>query len=144
MISPIIRSANLQDCPRLAELCTQLGYPSTSDQLTYRLPAILEHNDHAIFVAEVNGSISGWVHVHILPTLDMDQIAELGGVVVDESVRGQGVGKILMEQAEIWARQHDCNQLWLRSNVIRKETHCFYQALGYEILKTSYTFHKHL
>ena len=144
MNSPTVRSANLQDSSRLAELCTQLGYPSTAGQLTRRLPVLLERGDHAILVAEVNGSVSGWVHVHVSPTLEMDQIAELGGLVVDEAVRGQGVGKVLMGRAEDWARRNGCHELWLRSNVTRKEAHRFYQALGYEIIKTSYTFRKHL
>ncbi len=144
MKPPIVRPANLQDCPRLAELCTQLGYPATAGQLARRLPAVLECGNHAVLVAEVNGSVSGWVHVHISPTLEMDQIAELGGLVVDETVRGQGVGKVLMGRAEDWARRNGCYELWLRSNVIRKDAHCFYQALGYEIIKTSYTFRKHL
>ncbi len=144
MNSPTVRSANLEDCPRLAELCTQLGYPSTAGQLARRLPAVLERGDHAVFVAEANGSVSGWVHVHVSPTLETDQVAELGGLVVEETVRGQGVGKILMSRAEEWARRNNCRELWLRSNVTRKQAHRFYQALGYEIIKTSYTLRKHL
>jgi GNAT superfamily N-acetyltransferase len=144
MTNALVRKADLRDCSRLAELCTQLGYPSSAADLTRRLPAILGAPEQAVFVAELDGSVAGWVHVLETASLEADRMAEVGGLVVDEAVRGQGIGKVLMSQAETWARQHGCQQLWLRSNILRKEAHEFYKSLGFAILKTSYTFRKQL
>jgi GNAT superfamily N-acetyltransferase len=142
MTTPTIREAIFGDCSRLAELCTQLGYPSSTEDLSRRLPGILASTDQAVFVAEVNGKVAGWVHVLESATLETDRMAEVGGLVVDESIRGQGVGKALMGQAETWARGRGCQQLRLRSNIRREAAHQFYKSLGYAILKTSYTFRK--
>ncbi len=139
-----IRPARLEDSEGLAGLCTQLGYPTAPQQMALRLPEVLKRSDNAVFVADADGGLIGWVHVHASPGLEVDRMAKIGGLVVDEARRGRGIGKALMAAAENWARREGCAELWLRSNLIRKEAHRFYQALGYEILKTSYTFRKRL
>ncbi len=139
-----IRPARSEDCPPLADLCTQLGYPSTPEQLTSRLRQIQADPDHAVFIAEENSAVIGWVHVHITPLLESDRTAEIGGLVIDEKKRGLGIGRALMEQAEAWANQHSCREIRLRSNILREAAHRFYEALGYKNLKTSYTFRKQL
>ncbi|HTX90305.1 MAG TPA: GNAT family N-acetyltransferase [Anaerolineales bacterium] len=144
MNPPLIRKANLQDSAALAGLCTQLGYPSTGADLLQRLPGVLDRPDHTVIVAEVEGRLAGWIHVHVSPSLETDRMAELGGLVVDENQRGAGIGKALLDEAEDWARQKGCGELWLRSNILRKAAHGFYAARGYTNLKTSYTFRKQL
>ncbi len=140
----MIRPARLEDCAGLADLCTQLGYPSTPQEMALRLPAVLAYRDNAVYVAEAGGRPVGWVHVHVSPGLEVDQMAKIGGLVVDEEARGRGVGKALMERAESWASLHGCRQVWLRSNIIRKDAHEFYKTIGYENIKTSFTFRKQL
>ncbi len=140
----VIRPARLKDSGCLADLCTQLGYPSTRQEVALRLRAVLAHLDHAVYVAEADERPLGWVHVHISPGLEIDQMAEIGGLVVNDTARGRGIGKALMARAEAWALQHGCIQVWLRSNIIRKEAHRFYETIGYENIKTSFTFRKRL
>ncbi len=140
----VIRPARPEDNGRLAELCTQLGYPTSPHEMASRLSEVLRRSDNAVFVAEAGGRPIGWVHVHASPGLEVDHMAKIGGLVVDEARRGRGIGKALMAAAEDWARREGCAEMWLRSNAIRKEAHLFYQARGYEILKTSYTFRKRL
>jgi N-acetylglutamate synthase-like GNAT family acetyltransferase len=144
MISPLIRNAKSEDCARLAELCTQLGYPSVETDLARRLPEVLKRPMEAVFVAEMERGVVGWVHVRVSPNLEVDRMAEIAGLVVDDKLRGKGIGRALMDQAEEWARRMDCSELWLRSNVIRKGAHRFYEVLGYTNFKTSYTFLKKL
>jgi GNAT superfamily N-acetyltransferase len=71
-----------------------------------------------------------------------DPQTEIGGLVVDESYRRRGVGRLLMEQAERWAREKGCGAICLRSNVVRKDAHAFYERIGYSNVKTSRVFHK--
>ena len=144
MTSLKIRRVNLQDSTPLADLSGQLGYPSTPEQIKVRLAGILACPDQSVFVAEVDGQIAGWVHVFACPTVELDLYAEVGSLVVDRGLRGQGVGKALMDKAEAWARQRGIYEVRLRSNVIRKEAHQFYEALGYERIKSQFTFHKAL
>ena len=53
-----------------------------------------------------------------------------------------GIGKLLMERAEMWAREHGCKIVSLRSNVIRERAHAFYERLGYKHVKTQKSFRK--
>jgi GNAT superfamily N-acetyltransferase len=76
--------------------------------------------------------------------VESETFAELGGLVVDESHRGKGVGAILLEKVEDWARQKGCAAISVRSNIIRHEAHKFYLAQGYNHIKTQHAFRKSL
>lgn len=142
-MSPLkIRLVKENDSIPLADLAGQLGYPSTPEQITNRLVGIFARPDQAVFVAEVDGRLAGWVHVFACPTVELDLYAEVGSLVVDQELRGRGIGKALMEEAEAWARQRGINEIRLRSNVIRNEAHQFYETIGYKRIKSQFTFHK--
>jgi len=63
---------------------------------------------------------------------------------VDEQVRSGGVGWLLLEAAEQWARRMRCGVMSLCSNVIRERAHSFYERHGYEHYKTQKAFRKKL
>jgi GNAT superfamily N-acetyltransferase len=86
--------------------------------------------------------VVGWVHVHLYLLLVDDLEAEIGGLVVDADLRGQGVGAQLMAAAEAWARENGCQSVYLRSNTLRTEAHAFYRHLGYSLIKSQYAFRK--
>lgn len=44
--------------------------------------------------------------------------------------------------AEKWARVHNYGELRLRSGLHRLDAHKFYQAVGYELVKSSHMFRK--
>lgn len=141
----VIRLATIEDAPRLAPLSGQLGYPSTANQVAARLSPILADPEHVIFVAEQDGGqISGWADVFIMRTIGADARAEIAGLVVDESCRSQGIGRLLMARIEEWAREKGCAAVSLRSNVIRERAHIFYERLGYQLIKTQKSFRKPL
>jgi GNAT superfamily N-acetyltransferase len=140
-----VRRARLTDAEPIACLCGQLGYPSTANHVARRLRMILRDQDHAVFVAGAgDGSLAGWAHIGIGKWLVSDCWAEVGGLVVDQQQRGRGIGALLMERAEGWARGKGVKMVRLRSNVVRQEAHRFYQKLGYEIAKTQHAFQKSL
>ena len=142
--SVTVRLAAAGDAPALAGLCVQLGYPSTAEQVVDRLAGILPRPDHAIFLAEVEGRAAGWIHVFVCRMLETDPFLEVAGLVVDESRRGLGVGRVLMVEAEKWSIERGVLEVRLRSNVIRKDAHRFYESLGYANIKSSFTFYKRL
>lgn len=76
--------------------------------------------------------------------MESDPHAEIGGLVVDERHRDAGIGRLLLEQAEAWARAKGCGTIRLRSNIIRKEAHQFYLNVGYSNNKTQHAFAKTL
>jgi N-acetylglutamate synthase-like GNAT family acetyltransferase len=144
-MSPMIRLARLEDTDALANLAGQLGYPSTVEQIRRRFEVLMEKSDeNAVFVAEANGKILGWVHVHLYSLLVDDPETEIGGLVVDEAARGQRIGEELMQAAEAWTLEKGCSSVYLRSNVIRTRAHEFYKRIGYSVIKSQYAFRKKL
>ena len=140
-----VRVARMDDAGSIAGLSGQLGYPSSVARVRQRLRNLLADGGHAIWVAENGaGAIAGWIHVFVKQLLESDREIEIGGLVVDQIFRGQGAGKALVERAERWARSRRLKSVYVRSNVVRKEAHIFYQKLGYKIIKTQTAFRKTL
>lgn len=143
--APILRHARLEDAARIAELCGQLGYPSTREQLDRRLHQVVAHEGNAVMVAETRaGEIAAVLDVFVVWGITSDVHAELAAFVVDGRFRSQGIGRLLLGYAEDWAREKGCHEISLRSNVIRERAHGFYENLGYRYIKTQKAFRKHL
>jgi GNAT superfamily N-acetyltransferase len=141
----LVRSMQLSDIREVAALCGQLGYPSTAEQITQRFEPLLNDSDHGLLVAQHNsGELIGWLHVLVHKSLLLDLTGIIDAVVTDERHRGQGIGRALMADAEAWAKSKGCARVSLLSNVIRSDTHGFYQHLGYRSDQTSHIFYKPL
>jgi GNAT superfamily N-acetyltransferase len=106
---------------------------------------VLKDGDGACLLAETKEQgVVGWVHVSTTPLLEVQPRAEVNGLVVEEAVRRQGAGWLLLEAAERWARKKGCKGVSVRSNVIRERAHAFYLRHGYEHYKTQKAFRKKL
>ena len=57
----IIRSAHSADVEALANLMTELGYPTSSEQMSRRFEAISDDPSYATLVAEREGKVLGMV-----------------------------------------------------------------------------------
>ncbi|MDF2592827.1 MAG: Ribosomal protein acetylase RimI and related acetyltransferase [Clostridia bacterium] len=140
----IVRKVETIDIDGIVPLCSQLGYPCTSDEVVPRMTKLMNDKEHIVFVAvNLDGKIVGWVHSYINKLFYADNAAEIGGIVVDVLYRGNGVGKKLMKAVEEWAKRSECMAVSLRSNSKRIEAHSFYNAIGYEKVKEQYTFRKY-
>ncbi len=140
-----IRRAEERDAPALSELSGQLGYPCSAGEIAARLRKLASASQHAVFAAEISGGpVVGWVHVSVNDLLESGTRAEIYGLVVEESQRSQGAGRLLLDEAERWAREHGCPVMNLRSNVVRERAHQFYLRNGYEHYKTQKAFRKKL
>ena len=142
---PKIRRVRAADAARMAELTTQLGYPTTGKEMKKRLQEAMKDRDAACFVAELPGEgVIGWIHVSVTPLLEVARRAEVNGLVVDERVRSQGAGAVLLAAGEKWAGGKRCTGMSVRSNVLRERAHGFYLRNGYEHYKTQKAFRKSL
>jgi GNAT superfamily N-acetyltransferase len=140
-----IRPMAAADTPLVADLTTQLGYPTSAEDTTNRLTALDGHPDeHAALVADVDGQPVGWVHVALVTSFESGMKATIGGLVVDEAYRSGGIGAELLAAAEAWAREHGARTMVVRSRVTRERAHRFYEREGYELVKTSHVFEKRL
>ena len=120
-MSPTIRRAAPPDAARLAALSTALGYPMTPDEAIRRLAEIADHPDHGLLVAEIGGRVEGWIQVSLPRIFETPLQAEIAGLIVDESARGGGIGRKLIEAAEgLGPRAGDagpfaCDRTWSAS-----------------------------
>jgi GNAT superfamily N-acetyltransferase len=145
MPEPTIRRAAGQDAPRLAELSRVLGYPAAAAELGVRLERLLASSQDIVLVAEsATGETVGWLHGAEQELLESGRRCEILGLVIDPAHRGQGIGRCLVAAVEAWARARDLKQMTVRSNVVRTESHPFYERLGYARAKTQHAYRKRL
>jgi len=140
-----VRLARTSDARHIATLCLQLGYPASQGQVQRRLERIQQENHHALYVAErSDGQVIGWIHAYVRHLVVVDAHAEVGGLIVDQDCRKRGVGRLLMQTVEQWARRQGCRAVRVRSNVVREGAHAFYKRIGYSTVKTQAVFYKEL
>jgi GNAT superfamily N-acetyltransferase len=140
-----IRPMRPTDAARAADLATQLGYPSSPDDLRHRVDE-LAGNPRAVALVAVNDADEpiGWIQVDRTPSLAVSDTAHIGGLVVDGAHRSEGIGQALLEAGEAWAREHGARTMTVASRIVREGAHRFYRREGYEQLKTSHIFAKPL
>jgi GNAT superfamily N-acetyltransferase len=134
-----IRAADAPDADALVELCRQLGYPVSADDVRAHLAA----SDQArpgVFVGLRAGRVVGWVELTTRRALESGSWAEITGLVVDEGTRSQGVGGQLVAFARIWARDRGLTRLRVRTNLVRERTARFYERQGFVLAKQQRVF----
>ena len=141
-----VRRAKIEDVPAIAEISREFGYDPTEADVgvSVSLRDLLPRFDHAVFVAEVAGTVQGWGHARINRQLESPRFAEIAGLVVTRSCRSQGIGAAIVSAIEQWAREQGEQTLRVRSNVVRERAHRFYLREGYAELKQQKTFVKKL
>jgi len=132
------------DADPAARLCVQLGYPCSEADMRERITALQNAPERLLLAAERNGQVVGWIdaaterHLHTAPYVI------IGGLVVDQSCRGLGLGRLLCAHAERWARDQGIPSVRVRSQAKRLEAHRFYLNQGYAQIKSSFVFEKPL
>ena len=140
-----VRNAIPDDAEAIARLSGELGYPTTAADARRRLFDIKTSKNHAVMVAEDDaGSVVGWIHVFRSRRLGGEPFAELGGLVVTESLRGHGIGRRLVSEAEEWAAQRDIATLRIRTRTTRNDARLFYEDLDFVLTKTQVVFERQL
>jgi GNAT superfamily N-acetyltransferase len=143
-VSVTIREATVSDAAIVAELNSTLGYSFSLEVMTDRLTRVLARDGHVVFVAELSGTVVGWIEGGEQEVLAVGRMGEILGLVVADSARKQSAGRQLVEAVEKWARSRGLSGLTVRSNVIRPESHVFYERIGFTRFKTQHAYRKSL
>lgn len=135
-----IRTAREEDIEAIAVLSGELGYPASAEDVARRWSKIATASDQAVFVAEEAGSVIGWIHVFVAYRLESGPFTEIGGLVVAETHRGRGIGRVLCEEASQWTQDQGFSALRVRTRVEREDTHRFYERVGFRRAKSQHVF----
>jgi GNAT superfamily N-acetyltransferase len=140
-----IRRIELRDAEATAALSGQLGYESTPEETRRRIAKLADREEiQAIFVACIakDKQLVGWIDVAITYHLQSEPFVLIGGLVVQDGLRGLGIGKRLCEEAEAWIRAKGISIVRVTSRSTRSDAHRFYLRDGYTEIKTSKVFEK--
>jgi len=100
---------------------------------------LLEDENVGLFLAELAGELVGLIHVLVaqareLPLLVPRHFAVIDNLVVTEHARRQGIGSLLIEQAECWARERGLTTIELTVYEFNQGAIALYEKAGYETL----------
>ena len=140
----IIRTAVPADSVSLCNICrNDLGYECPESLVMERI-AGLDGEREAVFVAEIDGLVAGFIQVELYRTLYFETMANILGLACDSNYRRRGLGKALVGKAEEWASDKGARFMRLNSGASREEAHIFYRNLGYGSEKGQLRFFKEL
>ncbi len=139
-----IREIAGNDAEAAAQLCVELGYPASIDTMQRRIATVQTLPDHVVYVACLSGVVIGWIDVGIIHHLQSGPYGEIGGFVVSNAYRNQGIGQILLARAEQWVADRGVERVVVRSQIAREGAHRFYLREGYSRTKTSAVFSRNL
>ena len=139
----IVRVAALSDAEPVAALVTELGYPSTAEQVRRRLAGLARDRSSLAVVAEIDGAVVGLAAAHVLLGIHTDRlVVYLTALVVAASTQRHGVGRGLVAHVETWARFQKAERIAVVAGAQRIGAHAFYERLGYE--RTGFRYAKDL
>lgn len=96
---------------------------------------------YKIFVAQEGEKILGVATFFLYPVLRRGKFrVQLEELVVDQEVRGQGIGHALVEAVKNWCKQNNISVLRINSQVSNLQAHKFYEDLGGKYVERSFRF----
>jgi predicted N-acetyltransferase YhbS len=133
-----IRKAAPGDGPSIQAISVQaLGtdsrYPEQMAEQRLREALTVETN--AVYVAEIEGQIVGYIYGIDYIHLYTDPMKYVMALAVDPFYHGRGIGKSLLQTLEDWAKEEGSAGMFLISGMDRTGAHAFYQHCGYTLRK---------
>lgn len=126
------RKADAHDCGMVYNLICDME----SKKLPYdRFQAIycdqLRSTKYYCLICEQDGKVIGALNLRFEEQLHhAERIAEIMEFAVLSGFRNRGIGKGMLEEACLIAREHGCSQIEVACNQLRKDTHRFYLREG--------------
>ena len=140
----IIRKIELKDAGELCKICSEeMGYECAPALVKSKIEK-LDLKREAVFVAEEEFQLLGFIHVERYEVLYFESMANILGLAVKKIFQKQGLGKALLLAAEKWAQENEIYLMRLNSGINRIDAHGFYEHLGYVSEKEQKRFLKRL
>jgi GNAT superfamily N-acetyltransferase len=133
----VFRYASKSDALGINEVSKHLGYAELSPSESFsKLQELLISTQDHVYVAELDGRVQGWLHLFYARRLASDNFFEIGGLVVSPEARGKGLARELVK----YALENNEGKFRVRCNELRKDSHKFYEAIGFGSSKVQRVF----
>ena len=140
-----IREASHQDAEAIALLNREaMGYDYPAEDTARKLEIILRSDRDKVFVAVTGECVVGYIHANDYDVLYFPTMKNIMGIAVDSAYRRQGIGKLLLNAVEHWAKETGAEGIRLVSGANRTDAHQFYMDCGFEGGKKQLNFKKHM
>jgi ribosomal protein S18 acetylase RimI-like enzyme len=142
-VVPTIRDAKLTDAAELAALMCELGYETTSAEMSQRLKSILSDARYGTIVAKIDNKLCGMIGTLTHVSHEHNDLSgKIIALVVSTKQRRSGIGRALITAAEKDFAKKSVTRTTVTARFEREAAHQFYEALGY--LRTGVRFAKNL
>lgn len=135
----VIRQAVFSDINDIVPLLEELF--AIEEDFTFNEPAqrqglmmMLDNNKgRCIMLAETDGKVIGMCSIQtFISTAEGGVVGNVEDMVVSSAYRGKGIGRLLLEAIEKWARVHHIKRLQLLADVNNSPAFTFYKKLYWE------------
>jgi GNAT superfamily N-acetyltransferase len=126
-----VREITITDYNDIYLLNQELGYLYSIEKVKERITFITENTKDIILVALQGNEVIGYIHGSPYELLYSDSLINILGFVVKEKFRNAGVGNLLINKLEYWARDNGYSGVRLASGFNRLDAHRFYEKHGY-------------
>lgn len=138
-----VRRAEAGDAQTLAELnAVSMGYCYSAEKTAHNLKEALNKEYEAVFVADLNGRVVGYVHAAEYGLLFAEKGVNILGVAVAQDFVRMGIGRALISEIEKWAQKRGAYYIRLVSGEARLGAHAFYEKCGFSGNKMQKNFKK--
>lgn len=128
-----IRNAEIKDAPEIDELMVQLGYRVDRSLIEQKLYQFSGSTVDKVYVAVLERQVVGCISCHITTLFHQEGgSGRITSLVIDEKVRGAGIGKLLVKEAEQFFQDMGCIKSEVTSSNRRLDAHKFYEACGFQ------------
>lgn len=147
-MKPTLRTARPEDYDALCDLFNEADalHHDNLPHIFQKPRGALREKDHylnlladkraSLWIADHAGKIAGFLHVVMkdspaLPIFIHRRYAVVDEIVVRSSFQHQGIGRLLMDQAQAWAVERGAGAMVLNVYEFNQPAIAFYEKLGY-------------
>ncbi len=126
-----IEDAKPEDAEGLTILLGQLGYPVAIEDVLVKI-ALYNNPSYRLLVARDENQVLGFIALHVYHAFHLPTpVGRITAFCVDETVRREGIGSLLLASAEKYFHRQHCTKIEVTSNLKRTHTHQYYRQRGY-------------
>lgn len=140
----MVRRGRREDADAILGFSAELGLEGLHGDEVLLLGDLIDSADNEVFVVDVDGVVAGWIHVFMARRVGVPAFAEIGGLVTRREFRRLGVGRLLVQRCECWAKQQHGAKLRVRCNPRRDGANTFYRTIGFERIKDQVVYEKNI